>query len=80
MLYHYKPDPVMVADFLGHKDLDNIRLYVQLDRNLFKNSPNDQFITRLAYNAEEACKLIDVGFEYIIGEYNDGGKIFRKRK
>jgi RNase P subunit RPR2 len=24
--------------------------------------------------------LIEVGFEYIIREYNDGGKIFRKRK
>ncbi|MGA2681515.1 MAG: hypothetical protein ABSF44_06920 [Candidatus Bathyarchaeia archaeon] len=42
--------------------------------------PNDQFITRLAFTAEDACKLVDVGFEYITGEYNDGGKIFRKRK
>ncbi len=33
-----------------------------------------------AFNAEDACKLLDVGFEYITGEYNDGGKIFRKRK
>lgn len=80
MLYHYKPDLLVVADFLGHKDLENTRLYIQLEKNLFKNLPNDQFITRIAFNTEEACNLIEVGFEYVTGEYNDGGKIFRKRK
>jgi hypothetical protein len=29
---------------------------------------------------KEACILIDVGFEFVTGEYNDGGKIFRKLK
>jgi integrase len=80
MLYHYKPDILYVAEFLGHKNIENTRLYIQLEKNLFKNLPADQFITRLAFNAEDACKLIEVGFEYITGEYNDGGKIFRKRK
>jgi hypothetical protein len=55
-------------------------LYIQLDKQLFKNYYNDQFITRIAHNAEEVCKLIEVGFEYVTGEYGDGGKIFRKRK
>jgi hypothetical protein len=55
-------------------------LYIQLDKQLFKSYDNDQFITRIAHSAEEACKLIEVGFEYVTGEYNDGGKIFRKRK
>jgi integrase len=80
MLYHYKPDILIVAEFLGHKDLENTRLYIQLEKSLFKNLPNDQFITRIAHSAEESCKLIEVGFEFITGEYNDGGKIFRKRK
>jgi integrase len=80
MLYHYKPDILFVAEFLGHKCIENTRLYIQLEKNLFKNLPNDQFITRIAVNAEQACQLIEVGFEYITGEYNDGGKIFRKRK
>ena len=30
-------------------------------------------------NAEEAVELVELGFEYVTGEYNDGGKIFRKR-
>jgi integrase/transposase-like protein len=80
MLYHYKPDMLVVAEFLGHKDLENTRLYIQLEKSLFKNLPNDQFITKIAQSTDEACKLIEVGFEYITGEYNDGGKIFRKRK
>lgn len=80
MLYHYKPDILVVAEFLGHKDLENTRLYIQLEKSLFKNLPSDQFITKIAHNVEEACKLIEVGFEFITGEYQDGGKIFRKRK
>ncbi len=80
MLYHYKPDILYVAEILGHKSIENTRLYIQLEKNLFKSLPNDQFITKIALNAEQACQLIEVGFEYITGEYNDGGKIFRKRK
>jgi hypothetical protein len=80
MLYHSKPDIGIVAKFLGHKNWENTRLYIQLDKNLFKNLPDDQFITRVAHNVEDACKLIEVGFEYVTGEYSDGGKIFRKRK
>jgi hypothetical protein len=68
MLYHYKPDMLIVAEFLGHKDLESTRLYIQLEKSLFKNLPNDMFITQIAQNAEEACKFIEVGFEYITGE------------
>ena len=69
-----------VPEFLGYKNLENTRLYIQLEKSLFKNLPNDLFITRIAKNAEEACSFIEVGFEYVTGEYIDGGKIFRKRK
>jgi hypothetical protein len=30
-------------------------------------------------NVKEASELIELGFEYVTGEYNDGGKIFRRR-
>jgi hypothetical protein len=46
MLYHYKPDVGTVAEFIGHKDWDNVRLYIQLEKKLFKNLSNDQFITQ----------------------------------
>jgi hypothetical protein len=80
LLYHFKPDILDVAEFLGHKDIENTRLYIQLEKSVFKNLSNDQFITKIANNTDDACKLIEVGFEYITGEYNNGGKIFRKRK
>ena len=79
-LYHSKPDILYVAEFLGHRNIENTRLYIQLEKSLFKSLPSDQFITRIAHNVEEACKLIEVVFEFVTGEYKDGGKIFRKRK
>jgi hypothetical protein len=49
-----------------------------LESKLF-NSSNEGFTTRVAHDVGEACSLIEAGFEYVTGEYNDGGKIFRKR-
>jgi integrase len=80
MEYHHTKDLLHVKAFLGHKEVDNTMLYIQLDKQLFQNVPDDNFITRVANSTEEACKLIDVGYEYVTGEYNDGGKIFRKHK
>ncbi len=34
----------------------------------------------LAKNVKEACALVETGFEYVTGEYHDGGKIFGKHK
>ncbi|MCW3997940.1 MAG: hypothetical protein NWF10_05150 [Candidatus Bathyarchaeota archaeon] len=28
----------------------------------------------------KSCSLKEAGFEFVIGEYSDGGKIFKKRK
>jgi hypothetical protein len=50
-----------------------------MEQALFSSSSNE-YHTKIALNQEEACKLIEVGFEYVTGEYSDGGKIFRKRK
>jgi len=41
---------------------------------------DDQFTVRVATSVQEACSLAEAGFEYVTGEYVDGGKIFRKRK
>jgi hypothetical protein len=52
-----------VADFLGHKDLENTRLYIWLEKNLFKNIPNGNFIIKAISTFEDAVKLGEVGFE-----------------
>jgi len=80
MEYHRTKDIMHVKEFLGHKQIENTQLYIQLDKKLFQNISTDKFITKVAHNTDEACKLIEVGFDYVTGEYFNGGKIFRKRK
>jgi len=79
MEYHRTKDVFHVKNLLRHKKLDNIALYVQIDERLFKDA-DDGFTCRIAHNAGEAVSLIETGFEYVTGEYTDGGKLFRKRK
>ena len=35
---------------------------------------------KVAKTVRESCDLVKVEFEYVTGEYRDGGKIFRNRK
>ena len=64
---------------LGHKQIRNTLKYIHLETMLFSEI-NDQYVVKVANNIKEACDLIEVGFEYVTGEYDDGGKIFRKLK
>jgi hypothetical protein len=54
-------------------------VYINLEKAVFA-SREDEFHVHVAKSTDEACKLIQVGFEYVTGEYNDGDKLFRKRK
>ncbi|MDI6848066.1 MAG: tyrosine-type recombinase/integrase [Candidatus Bathyarchaeia archaeon] len=73
MEYHRTRDLLYVQQILGHKS-------IQYEKALYGTLVEENFTVKVATNVEEACKLIQVGFEYVTGEYNDGGKIFRKRK
>jgi integrase len=79
MEYHRTKDILYVKKILGHKLIENTLKYIDLDANLF-GITDDQFVTKIATNVQESCKLVEIGFEYVTGEYSDGGKIFRKRK
>jgi hypothetical protein len=59
---------------LGHKRIENTLKYTHL-----VDVDDDRYVSRVAQNIGEACALVDAGFEYVTGGYNDGGKIFRKR-
>ena len=52
-------------------------IYIDLEIALFKEI-NDGFTVRVAASIDEACKLIEVGFEYVCEM--DDKKLFRKRK
>jgi integrase len=76
MEYHKRQDLVTVQRLLGHKSILNTQLYVNLEQAIFE--ANDQYNVKLASNIDEACKLLEVGFEYVTEM--DGKKLFRKRK
>ena len=50
MMYHYGLGLVDVADFLGHEDIENTRLYIQTAKISFKDLPRDNFIIRTISN------------------------------
>ena len=77
--YHRTKDILHVQRLLGHKNIQNTLIYIDLEAKFFGNS-TEGFTTRVAQTTGEACALIEAGFEYVTGEYSDGGKIFRKRK
>ncbi|MCW4047887.1 MAG: hypothetical protein NWE99_10090 [Candidatus Bathyarchaeota archaeon] len=52
--------------------------YVNLEAALYHSGGNDAFHVKVASTLEEACKLLEAGFEYVT-EF-EGAKIFRKRK
>jgi integrase/DNA-directed RNA polymerase subunit M/transcription elongation factor TFIIS len=76
MEYHKTKDILHVMQLLGHKNIKNTLVYVQLAKELFKDQ--QEYISKVAKTETEACALIEAGFEYIC-DFN-GAKIFRKPK
>ena len=77
MEYHKTRDILHVQQLLGHRDLRNTLIYINLEKALFQNT-DDEFHVKVAKSLEEACKLLEVGFEYVTDM--DEAKLFRKRK
>jgi len=42
------------------------------------NFETDEYVAKVAKTLDEACQLVEAGFEYVTEM--DGAKIFRKRK
>jgi integrase/ribosomal protein S27AE len=77
MEYHKTRDILHVQLLLGHRDLRNTLIYINLEQALFQNT-DDEFHVKVAQNLDDACKLLEVGFEYVTDM--GGAKLFRKRK
>jgi hypothetical protein len=77
MLYHQTKDPCHVRDFLGHKELRNTEIYINIDRTIFEPD-NDDFTVRTVEKPEDMKALLETGFEYVCQKNN---LVFlRKRK
>jgi integrase len=73
MLYHKTKDILYVKQQMGHKKIETTLIYTQL-----VNFGDEEWTSAVAKNLQEACQLIEQGFEYVT-DYEDK-KIFRKRK
>jgi hypothetical protein len=76
MLYQQTKDTLYVKKFLGHKNVENTLVYIQLEEALFQES--DEWTVRVAETVNDAVKLLEAGFEYVIDW--DDKKLFRKRQ
>jgi len=72
-LYHQTRNILLVKEMLGHKKLETVMVYVRL-----LNLGEEEFTSAIAKTLNEACKLIEDGYEYVCEM--DSVKIFRKRK
>lgn len=75
MEYHKTKDILHVMRILSHRNINNTLRYTQLIQ-----TDDDEFISKVAKTVEDACKLIDTGYEYVTEFQDQGAKIFRKRK
>ena len=73
MTYHKTKDILYSKRQLGHSKIETTLIYTHL-----VNFKSDEYTVRVADDLQEACKLVEAGFEYIT-EMNTK-KIFRKRK
>jgi hypothetical protein len=74
MMEYYKTRDILhVKEVFSHKSLLNTMLNTQLIG--FKD---EDFKAKVAHSEEEACELIETGFEYVC-DFGQN-KIFRKRK
>jgi hypothetical protein len=74
MLYHKTKDLLYVQQRLGHKNIRNTVPYTQL----VSFEDGDKYHSATAETVEAACKLVEVGFEYVCE--TNGVQVFRKRK
>jgi hypothetical protein len=54
------------------------RNHIGVAKVILGSGEHDEYTVRVANNVEEAAALIEADFEYVTGEYDDGGKIFKR--
>jgi len=77
MLYHQTKDVLYVMRFLGHRNIKNTLVYIQLEEALFQQEA-EEYVCKVAETVDEAKPLIEAGFEYVCEV--DHAKLFKRRK
>jgi integrase/recombinase XerD len=76
--YHKTKDVIHVQQLLGHKAIKSTMLYINIENAIYAHGKPEEFHVKVAHSLDEACKLLEVGFEYVTDM--EGAKLFRKRK
>ena len=74
MEYHRTKDILHVKEVLGYRSLKNTIVYTDL-----VEFGNDEFVSKVAEDAEEACELVEGGFEFVCIT-PDELMVFKKRE
>ena len=74
MEYHRTKDILHVMRVLGHKNIKNTLVYTHL-----VDFGEDQYVSKIAGNADEASKLVESGFEFVCTTPDDL-MVFKIRK
>jgi len=75
--YHEVRDILKVKQLLGHKTLRSTMIYIDIEKAIY-GELSQEFTVKVAEDAEEISKLLEVGFEYVCEK--DDRLFFRKRK
>jgi integrase len=75
-MYHKTKDILYVMSVLGHKNIKNTLIYIQLEEALFKDEV--EYTSKVAKTEKDALVLIEAGFEFVCDF--SGHKLFKKRK
>jgi len=77
-LYHQTKDILYVMKFLGHRNIKNTLVYIDLERLAYPNG-GDDYTAKVAITQEEKLALMEAGFEFVSMD-PDGKQYFRMRK
>lgn len=75
MEYHETQSIIKVQKLLGHKSVLNTQIYINLEQAIFE--AKDQHDVKVVETLNEACKLLEVGSEYVTemdGENSSGNE------
>jgi integrase len=77
--YHITKDILYVKELLGHKDIKNTMIYIDIEKAIYGEPDNADFISRAAKSDRGARALLEAGYQYVLTTPS-GAMIFRKRK
>ena len=72
-------DILYVKELLGHKDIRNTMVYIDIEKAIYGEPDNADFTSRAAKSDRGARSLLEAGYQYILTTPS-GAMIFRKRK